>query len=233
MTSRRQFLRLLAMAGSAALIPVPLRTWAASRPSLHLVFPQDPLLTWFLPTYGAVKPDGRIHLGIDLMAPKLSPVYAISDGTVSRIAQSPRAGRHAIVEHADGWQSWYLHLNNDGAGRDNGRADWSMTMADGIEEGVTVSAGQHIAFVGDSGNAEGAQSHTHFELHLGRRTVNPYPYLLEGQAEALELAHHDQVIEKVHSMCYPGSGQPSVDTFICPSLPEEFEPIPLGISGAV
>jgi len=232
-TSRRQFLRLLAMAGSVALVPIPLRTLAASRPPLQLFFPQDPLMTWYLPTYGAMKPDGRIHLGIDLMAPKLSPVYSISDGTVTRIGQSPRAGRHMVIDHEEGWQSWYLHLNNDRAGRDNGRADWSLTVVDGIEEGTTVLAGQHIGFVGDSGNAEGAQSHTHFELHLGRRTVNPYRYLLDSQAEAMELVHKQQVAENAHSICYPGSDRPAVDGFICPSLPEEFDPIPLGISGAV
>lgn len=233
MASRRHFLRLLATAGAAVLMPAPLRALGASRPPLHLFFPQDPLLTWFEPTYGAIKPDGRPHLGIDLMAPKLSPVYSIADGTLQRIAQSPRAGRHVIVDHEDGWQSWYLHLNNDGEGRDNGRVDWSFSVVPGIEEGSTVVAGQHVGFVGDSGNAEGAHSHTHFELHLESRILNPYPYLVESQVEAAEIARQQRLGETIDSLCYPETGRPSVDGFVCPPPPEEFEVIPLGISGAV
>jgi hypothetical protein len=195
-------LRLLASAATAAVVPLPLRALAASRPTLEVFFPQDPLATWFEPTFGAVKADGRRHLGIDLMAPKLSPVYSIADGTVQRIAQSPRAGRHLIVDHADGWQSWYLHLNNDSEGRDNGRADWALSVVEGIEEGSEVRTGQHIGFVGDSGNAEGAQPHTHFELHLRTRILNPYPYLVESQAVAAAVAH-DHLVEHRARVPFP------------------------------
>lgn len=119
------------------------------------------------------------------MAPKLSPVYAIADGEVTRVAQSARAGRYAILEHHDGWESRYLHLNNDSEGDDNGRAEWGLTVVNRLEEGVRVTAGTQIAFVGDSGNAEGTNSHTHFELHLGSSTVNPWPYLVDSHEIAL------------------------------------------------
>lgn len=181
--SRRRFLKVAA--GSTTLSLLPSLAWAANWPALDFRFPQDPLLTWFDPTYGAVRDNGRRHLGIDLMAPKLSPVFAIADGEVTRVAQSARAGRYAILDHNDGWQSRYLHLNNDSEGGDSGRADWDLTVADGLEEGARVNAGVQIAFVGDSGNAEGTNSHTHFELHLGSTTVNPWPYLVDSQEIAL------------------------------------------------
>lgn len=222
--SRRHFLKVVA--GSMLLGQIPRVAWAASRPPFDFNFPQDPTLTWFDQTYGAVKPDGRRHLGIDLMAPKLSPVYAVSDGLVLRVANSPRAGRYVMIEHEDGWESWYLHLNNDGAGRDNGRADWDLTVVDGLEEGDQVMAGSHIAFVGDSGNAEGTNSHTHFELHLDSRTVNPWPYLVVGQQVALERVRAAETEELIRSICL--EGDLSVDAQLCP---DDFEYLGLGSEG--
>jgi murein DD-endopeptidase MepM/ murein hydrolase activator NlpD len=150
------------------------------------------------------------------MAPKLSPVYAIADGVVTRVDDSPRAGRYLMIEHEDGWESWYLHLNNDVEGRDNGRAAWELTVVDGLSEGAVVSAGSHIAFVGDSGNAEGAQSHTHFELHLGSRILNPWPYLVAGQQEALDRLRAAEVEAVIREVCPRLETRSSVDAEVCP-----------------
>ncbi len=223
---------MLATAGAAAVLQVPVAALGASGPRLEFLFPQDPIDTWFTQTFGLAKADGRIHMGIDLMAPKLSPVYAIAEGTINRIAESPRAGRYMIIDHADGWQSWYLHLNNDDPGRNNGRADWALTVIDELEEGSHVGAGRHIAFVGNSGNAEGGMSHTHFELHIGSRIINPYPYLVEGQAVALEAAQKQRLADIIHTMCQPGDGKPSIDLDVCPRPTRQLRQIPRGVPGS-
>jgi murein DD-endopeptidase MepM/ murein hydrolase activator NlpD len=223
---------MMATATGAAVLPVPAVALGASRPPLEIFFPQDPVETWFLQTFGVAKPDGRIHMGIDLMAPKLTPVYAIADGTITRIAQTPRAGRHMIIDHADGWQSWYLHLNNDNPGRNNGRAGWALTVTGGLEEGSEVAAGRHVAFVGNSGNAEGAMAHTHFELHRGSKIVNPYPYLVAGQVAALEALRVQRRIDIVESMCRPGEGKPAIDSDVCPTPTGQLPEIPKGLPGA-
>jgi murein DD-endopeptidase MepM/ murein hydrolase activator NlpD len=222
--ARRQFLRMLATAGAAAVLPIPLPALGAPRrPPFDLVFPQDPIDTWFHPTFGAAKPDGRTHMGIDLMAPKHSPVYAVADGVISRISESPRAGRYLVIDHAQGWQSWYLHLNNDEPGRNNGRASWKRTLTDGLDKGSHVSAGRQVAFVGNSGNAKGGGAHTHFELHIGSRIVNPYAHLVAAQAVAVEAAHQaqlaahqEQLAETIRTMCQPSQVQPSIDSQTCP-----------------
>ncbi|HEU5113633.1 MAG TPA: M23 family metallopeptidase, partial [Acidimicrobiia bacterium] len=50
-----------------------------------------------------------------------------------------------------------------------------------------VAAGQHIAYVGDSGNAEWTGSHTHFELAHDGGEVDPYPVLKDAYARAIAL----------------------------------------------
>lgn len=153
---------------------------APAAESVELTFPQDPAVTTFRDSWGAGRSGGRRHAGTDLMAPKLSPVFAAADGIVSRIHWSSLGGHGIWIDHAGGVTTVYLHLNNDTPGTDDGDADPTWTYAPGIEEGVEVTAGQFIGFVGDSGNAENTGSHTHFELHLNGSKVNPYPYLRDA-----------------------------------------------------
>ena len=220
--ARRQFLRMLALSSAAVVLPVPVTALAARRPPFDLIFPQDPFNTRFDPTFDAAKPDGRSHMGIDLMAPKHSPVYSVANGIITRIGESPRAGRLMVIDHTDGWQSWYLHLNDNHRGNGRGRAPWHLTVAEGLDEGSPVTAGQHVGFVGDSGNAKGGMSHTHFELHIGSRIVNPYSYLVAAQAVAKEVAyqqqlaeHQEQLEETVRVLCDPLEAPPPIDSQLC------------------
>ena len=113
-------------------------------------------------------------MGIDIFSPKGTPVVAVADGFVARMSRGAKAGYYMVLRHAGGWETFYLHLNND-ASRDDGRGGWSTAFAEGIEPGIYVEAGTVIAYVGDSGNAENTPSHTHFELHYRGRAVDPWP----------------------------------------------------------
>lgn len=152
----------------------------AESPPFETSFPQDPTVTRFSNDWGDLRSGGRSHRGNDLIADKMTTVHAWADGVVIKVATSPRAGRYLIVEHADGWETYYIHLNNDTPGTDDGSADWVFTVAPGVEEGAEVLSGQVLGWVGDSGNAEGGIPHTHFELHHHGRALNPYPYLVEA-----------------------------------------------------
>lgn len=160
---------------------------AVNLDDVHLVFPQDPAVTHFDDTWGHGRSGGRRHVGTDLMAPKMSPVYAVADGIVSIMKRGGSAGWWIGIEHAGGLESWYMHLNNDAPGTDNGRAEASEIFAPGLEVGAFVSAGQLIGYVGDSGNAEGSGSHTHFELHVDGSPINPYPLLAPAYDRALQI----------------------------------------------
>lgn len=148
-----------------------------------IVFPQDPLVTEFSDSYGAAR-SGHRHQGNDLMAPKMTEVYAIADGVVVWIRDRGTAGRYVTIDHGNGYESWYMHLNDDMPGTDDGSAPLSLGVA--VEVGDTVEAGQVIGWVGDSGNAEGSSPHTHFELHRNGSAIDPYPTLIEAFGRAME-----------------------------------------------
>lgn len=180
MQARGHNKRLILAAALVAFGAMPATAHETDTIDFEFFFPHDPLVTEFTNSFGDARSGGRSHHGTDLMAPKMSPVYAIADGVVTMVRSGGTAGRWLAIEHADGWESWYMHLNNDNPETDDGRAEPELTFAPGIEEGVEVVTGQLVAWVGDSGNAEGSGSHTHFELHHEGRVVNPYPFLVDA-----------------------------------------------------
>jgi murein DD-endopeptidase MepM/ murein hydrolase activator NlpD len=149
-------------------------------PPFEITFPQETSKTDFRDTYGDSRSGGRSHKGSDLLAPRMTEVYSIADGIVSYVGTNNLSGRNLKIDHGGGWESYYVHLNNDNVGTDDGSAPWSLTVALGVEEGAFVEAGQLIAWVGDSGNAESTTPHTHFELRLDGQSLNPYPLLVDA-----------------------------------------------------
>lgn len=131
-----------------------------------MVFPVDGE-HYFSDTFGAPRSHGKGHQGQDIMAAKGTPIVAAAAGTVRYVNWTARSHLNpdrccsVVVRHDDGWETRYLHLNNDTPGTDDGRA-WGL--ADGIVPGVRVAAGQLLGWVGDSGNAENTPPHLHLEL---------------------------------------------------------------------
>ena len=179
------FLTLVLAALFVAGFPAARPARADSNPPFHVEFPQDSGVTHFSSTFGASRSGGRSHHGNDLMAPKLTPVYAAADGVIAVIDTSSLGGRYVEIQHAAGWSTRYMHLNNDMPRTDDGQATSELTFAEGVEEGAEVSAGQLIAWVGDSGNAEGTTPHLHFELRHDGQALDPYVLLVEAYADEL------------------------------------------------
>jgi Peptidase family M23 len=120
-------------------------------------------------------------MGVDLMAPQMTPVVAVADGIVSRIKVSTgTAGVYVAIDHDDDWSSWYIHLNNDTFGTDDGRG---VGVRPDLEVGDRVVAGELIGWVGDSGNAETTAPHLHFELHLpSGQPIDPHASIASAEA---------------------------------------------------
>ena len=126
--------------------------------------------------FGAPRSGGRTHQGNDLMAPKMRRVLSTFDGRITlRPAAGVLSGNMITVTADDGWSSWYMHINNDTPGTDDGVNDLQYAFAPGLTTGDRVSAGQFIGYVGDSGDAETTASHVHFELHMpGGTAIDPW-----------------------------------------------------------
>ena len=127
-------------------------------------------------SWGDARDGGaRGHHGVDIMAPRGTPVVAAAPGRVERLFHSQAGGITAYVRSLDGrWSYYYAHM---------------AAYAPGLAEGQAVRAGEPIGFVGDTGNAGAGNTHLHFGLSRmapGDRwsegePVNPYP-LLAGTA---------------------------------------------------
>lgn len=91
------------------------------------------------------------HTGIDMAAAQGTPVYAACAGTVRGAALGSSYGNYVRLLHAGGDETLYAHLQYIF-----------------VHEGQTVSQGQMLGTVGQTGDATGP--HLHFELlHQGIR----------------------------------------------------------------
>ena len=113
--------------------------------------------------FGDPRDDGaRSHEGVDIFAPRGTPVVAVADGLIEQARNTPTGG--LVIWQADASSSltyYYAHL------------DELL-----VREGTYARAGDIIATVGNTGNARGAQPHLHFAIYRpGRIPLDPEPLL--------------------------------------------------------
>ena len=142
----------------------------------HIIFPVVGQVS-YVDDFGAPRPGGT-HQGNDIIAAKKSPAVAAEAGKVKYWTTSRPAGCMLYLYGDSGTTYYYIHLNNDLTARNDNRGRCTKGVAYTVNTGARVAAGQQIAYVGDSGDADGGHAHLHFEVHPGGgRAVSPYPYL--------------------------------------------------------
>jgi hypothetical protein len=173
--------------GLLVLIPLAFATGVAvagagTKPVPRLVFPVVGPVS-YTDDFGA--PRGRgVHEGNDLVAPRKALAVAAEAGTVKFHTTSRAAGCMLYLHGVSGTEYLYIHLNNDlGNTNDNkGTCKPGIAFAPGLKSGQHVEAGEHIGYVGDSGDANWAGPHLHFEVHPGGGApVSPYAYLRKAR----------------------------------------------------
>jgi hypothetical protein len=156
---------------------------AAEKPVPRLVFPVVGSVQ-YRDDFGEPRGSTR-HQGNDLMAPKRALAVAAEAGKVKLWTSSSRAGCMLYLYGDSGTTYLYVHLNNDLTKSNDNRGlncEAGTAFAPGLKSGEHVEAGEWIAYVGDSGDADGGASHLHFEVHPGDgAAVSPYPYLRKAR----------------------------------------------------
>ena len=102
--------------------------------------------------------EGAMHTGIDISAPAGTAVKATADGVVVHSNWNGGYGRCVIVDHGNGYQTWYAHLS---------RMD--------VMEGQEIRQGETLGLVGTTGRATGP--HLHYEVRIHSTPVNPYRFM--------------------------------------------------------
>lgn len=116
--------------------------------------------------YAAPRFNGQ-HKAIDIIAKKGQKIVSVKDGTVASVIfdDPPETQGHMLkILGKDGYCYWYLHMNNDNPGTDDGLSGPMGAFAADMEVGNPVKRGQLLGWVGDSGNSENTVPHLHFEV---------------------------------------------------------------------
>ena len=100
--------------------------------------------------------DRRMHNGVDWSAPIGTPVFAAGDGTIKHASQVSGYGRQVKIQHAEGYQTSYSHLQK---------------FAEGTKRNAKVNQGQVIGYVGSTGSS--TASHLHYEILINKKYVDP------------------------------------------------------------
>lgn len=98
------------------------------------------------------------HKGVDVSAPKGTPVLASEAGWVTYQGRRFKGyGKLIIIEHSERWATFYAHLNNYEA-----------------QEGTWVRKGDVIGYVGSTGRS--TAPHLHFEIRFNNNAIDPLQF---------------------------------------------------------
>jgi murein DD-endopeptidase MepM/ murein hydrolase activator NlpD len=125
-------------------------------------------------TWGQARDGGgRRHKGIDILAPRHTPIRSVTDGIVEAKGMRGLGGQVVTIVGPGGYRHYYAHLEDFGQ---QAEGDW-------------VRAGEIIGTVGNSGNAAVSATHLHYGVYTsGWKAVNPYTYLRHGASFTQQIA---------------------------------------------
>ncbi len=148
-------------------IPSTMSTTNNSRPSIQAInvanrTSNKRMINLTPPINGSISAQfmpNKAHYGVDVIAPKNTPVKAVMDGFVISADWTIDTGNTIGIQHADGYVSFYKHNS-------------SLLK----KSGSPVKAGEAIAIIGNTGRLTDGP-HLHFELWHNGHPINPTDYI--------------------------------------------------------
>jgi murein DD-endopeptidase MepM/ murein hydrolase activator NlpD len=105
--------------------------------------------------------NSRKHEGIDIFGPRLTPVVAIANGTVTRVNQNNLGGNVVWMRpNGKDYTLYYAHLDKQIA-----------------TEGQQVAVGDTLGLMGNTGNARTTSPHLHFGIYTNSGAIDPFPFV--------------------------------------------------------
>ncbi len=136
-------------------VPVATATSKANAKSAGFIRPMNKGDVKLITAYWG---DGRGHRGMDLAGDTGSPIFAAKAGKVIFSGWDGNYGYAVVIDHGNGYKTRYAH-----------------NSALCVKKGATVSQGQQIAKLGNTGRSTGP--HLHFEILKNDKQINPAPYI--------------------------------------------------------
>ena len=140
------------------------RVRVVSSPAPSLAFPvKDAKPQSIRSVFGDARDAGvRRHEGIDIFAPRGTPVVASTDGLVVRVGETERGGRVVwLLDPVRGVSLYYAHLD-----------------VQHVSAGAIVRTGDTLGTVGNTGNARTTPPHLHFGIYArGEGAIDPEAFI--------------------------------------------------------
>ncbi len=114
------------------------------------------------PVDGVVRP----HLGVDLAAPKGTPVMAAADGKVEHIGRMGGFGKTIVLRHTNGYKTYYGHLSG---------------YKKGLKKSSAVAQKEIVGYVGSTGISTGP----HLDYRIQHNGVFRNPFGIKFQPKTI------------------------------------------------
>lgn len=103
------------------------------------------------------------HTGLDLAVAEGTPVSAVYYGKVTKTGEDDSWGKYVLVEHSDGFETFYCHLSEIY-----------------VEKDAVIRQGETVGLVGSTGMSTGP--HLHFEVRINGIRVDPELLIIADEA---------------------------------------------------